>query len=338
VSIGSDATGWIAYAILFILGLIYLTFFLLLIVKLIEAVVRILGGVGFDKSRHVMDTGLIGTCGLLGCCGGRRRRRSSRTPQRPRTSSDRKLRESFSLPSKGKSLGLSAPPSLSAASGPPSVLRPEQAFRPYKEESDDEGGYIMRAWQPFPQPVYTPVEEAPPPEPKSGFTRVGGGRAHYDSPYAIQGQNSQAFPQQEQPIDALRAPRRPGSSPPPTASSTNVARYATPVGAPVHTRTISQSAVVEDAFLPPDHFAHGAEPSSADTDTFDDGNDSDGTSTPKRTWFGLRKNRKPSDHGANLRLPEVVESPPSEGAGRSFVVVRKKAGASSPEPGEHPGT
>jgi hypothetical protein len=126
-----------------------------------------------------MDTGLIGTCGLLGCCGGRRRSRSRSRPPRP-SSTSRTLQDSFPLPSKAALARFSPPPSMSTSVGPPSVLRPEQAFRPYKEDSDDEGGYIMRAWQPFPQPVYTPVDEAPLPEPKSGFTRVGGGRAHFD--------------------------------------------------------------------------------------------------------------------------------------------------------------
>jgi hypothetical protein len=277
--------------------------------------VRIFGGVGFDRSRHVVDTGLLGACGLLRCCGGRRRKRTSRTPQRPRPSTDHTLRDQFALPS--KVIGLTAPASLS---GPPSVLRPEQAFHPYKEESDDEGGYIMRAWQPFPQTTYTPVEETPPPQPKSGFARVGGGRAHYDSPYAIQGQSSQVFPPQR-PAEQLQRPRRLSGSPPPTASSSNVARYPTPMGVPPHTRKLSQSAIIEDATLPM------AEPSSVDTDTFDDGYDSDNTTTGKRTWFGLRKNRKQSDHTSSPRVPEPVDPPPAEG-GRSFVVVRKRPGSS----------
>jgi hypothetical protein len=274
-----------------------------------------------------MDTGLIGTCGLLGCCGGRRRSRSRSRPPRP-SSTSRTLQDSFSLPSKAALARFSPPPSMSTSIGPPSVLRPEQAFRPYKEDSDDEGGYIMRAWQPFPQPVYTPVDEAPLPEPKSGFTRVGGGRAHFDSPYAIQGQGSQSVLRQSS--DRLRPSWDTNEAP--TASMTNVARYPPTVlssGVPHHARRLSQTAIIEDASLLQHNSAHFAEPSSADSDTFDDGNDSDATSSPKRSWFGLRKGRRASE---NFSPPEVAPatSPLAEGGQSSFVVVRKKAGTASP--------
>ena len=59
-------------------------------------------------------------------------------------------------------------------------------MQPYKEDSDDETGFIMAAWQPFPAPAEQQQQQqqhppaAPPPAPKSGFARVGGGRAHYD--------------------------------------------------------------------------------------------------------------------------------------------------------------
>ena len=71
VSIGAGAAQWVAYAILFILGLIYLAFLLMLIVKVVEAILRIVGGIGFGRSRHVVDSGLLGTMGLMGCCGPR---------------------------------------------------------------------------------------------------------------------------------------------------------------------------------------------------------------------------------------------------------------------------
>ena len=79
-----------------------------------------------------------------------------------------------------------------SSSTPPSVLRPEHALQPYREESDEEDGYIMRAWHSYTKPGYSAVgnqalaDTAPPPPPKpSGFMRVGGGRAHFDTPYAI---------------------------------------------------------------------------------------------------------------------------------------------------------
>jgi hypothetical protein len=75
---------------------------------------------------------------------------------------------------------------------PPSVLRPQHASQPYREDSDDdaESGHIMGAWQSFPGPgprssydrtsISTPHQHS-----NSGFSRIGGSRAHYDSPYAI---------------------------------------------------------------------------------------------------------------------------------------------------------
>jgi hypothetical protein len=103
----------------------------------------------------------------------------------------------------------------STHSQPPSVLRPEHANQPYREETDmswwnesegQGGAFIMGAWQPFAgQPVsvannggYSPVANPqatpqvssikPSPQaatPSTGFSRVGGGRAHIDSPYSI---------------------------------------------------------------------------------------------------------------------------------------------------------
>ena len=127
-----------------ILPLIYLAFVLMLLVKLVEAVLRIFGGIGFNRSRHVVDSGLLGTMGLMGCCGPRRnsRSRSGYHPAHNRQPS------SLALSRPAPPFKDSTPPS----SGPPSVLRPEHAMQPYKEDSDDEGGFIMAAWQPFPGP------------------------------------------------------------------------------------------------------------------------------------------------------------------------------------------
>ncbi|KAG2108278.1 uncharacterized protein F5147DRAFT_800108 [Suillus discolor] len=74
---------------------------------------------------------------------------------------------------------------------PPSVLRLEHALQPYREHSDDdaESGHIMDAWQPFsgpgPRSSYDHTSISTPPQHfNSGFSRIGGGHAHYDSPYA----------------------------------------------------------------------------------------------------------------------------------------------------------
>ncbi|KAG2055604.1 hypothetical protein BDR06DRAFT_328308 [Suillus hirtellus] len=73
MSIG--AGGWVTYGILIVLCL---TLFPILVIKIIEAVVRILGWVGFDHSRRPVDSELIGVLSLLGCCGPRRGGRERR--------------------------------------------------------------------------------------------------------------------------------------------------------------------------------------------------------------------------------------------------------------------
>ncbi len=188
----------------------------MLIVKLIEAIVRIVGGAGFDRSRHVIDSGLLGVIGLVGCCGLRARSKDRRRKSRRMTNgkpgqgvppNKRTDMASYNSPHSELNLaGLPGPGFIgtgqdsrkgSTHSGPPpSVLRPEHALpRPYREDDDDEG-YIMGAWQAYPlRHGYVPVVEqntAPPP-PKSGFSRIGGGKSHIDTPYAIMDGTGSAF-------------------------------------------------------------------------------------------------------------------------------------------------
>jgi hypothetical protein len=207
-----------------VLALVYLAFSIILILKFIEAFLRVIAGVGFDRSRHVSDSGLLGVLFLIGCCSSRR----------PRSSSSKRARKQRQVshhpgssaggssgvrPRSESSIGLYKPPNgqfththhhsgshlplPGSAAGsthsgqPASVLRPEHALRPYHEDSDDESGHIMSSWQFFPtggngaggrQGAYSPVDATPPkaePTTSSGFSRVGGGRAHIDSPYAI---------------------------------------------------------------------------------------------------------------------------------------------------------
>ena len=206
VSIGAGPGQWVAYAILIILGLVYLAFVLMLIVKLIEASIRIFGGVGFHRTRHVVDSGLYGAWGMAGWFGSQPRRRTRRRGQhrRSRSGSNPPLR----IGSSQFSLAKPGPQSLPtpSSSAPPSVLRPEHALQPYREESDDEDGYIMGAWHSYTKPGYSAAEdqqllEPPPPPPKpSGFMRVGGGRAHFDTPYAIQSDSRASLDRQPSPL------------------------------------------------------------------------------------------------------------------------------------------
>ncbi|KAF8341524.1 uncharacterized protein EI90DRAFT_2904831, partial [Cantharellus anzutake] len=184
VSVGDAAGGWIAYSIIVIQALVYLAFLLMLLVKAIEGLVRLIGRVPFDKSTHSMDSGLLGALSLAGCCGIKRRSRQKR--KNPRSSGS-------AVPhgTPQSSLGLSSPNRLMHQNSPPSFLRPEQAFLPYREDADDETGYIMGAWgnHTFGGPSYQPVSpensETTPATTTSGFARVGGGRAHADSPFSI---------------------------------------------------------------------------------------------------------------------------------------------------------
>lgn len=317
-----------AYAILFILALIYLAFVLMLILKVIEALVRIFGGVRFDRSRHAVDAGLLGACGLVGCCGDRKRR-----PRKHRyKNSDAPQSGSYSLSRPATVKDITPTPS-----GPPSVLRPEHALRPYKEESDDENGYIMGAWQPFPRPGYNTVESpaSTPPATKSGFSRVGGGRAHYDSPYAIASGSTLAFPSADSnrtaphiSNDSLAA-----SLPRSTAERPTVF----PPGAiPPHIRKKSQSAIIEDvaslsvrssplSTQPPQLPAPRRQSLHPEVGLLDV--DDDFSEAPKKKhWFQLRKGRRHSEGDDNRPqdVPVFDDDEPEGGQGRSFTVVRAR--------------
>ncbi|KAH9482301.1 hypothetical protein JR316_0004399 [Psilocybe cubensis] len=415
ISIGPGPGGWVAYGILIILALVYLALIFMLAVKLLEALVRIVGRVGFDRSRHVVDSGLLGACGLLGCCGSRKR---SRRNSRRRHSHRRKMNNtspsqiqtrdsdlsSYMPPVGGIQPidGTSTPPRFlntesrkgSANSQPPSVLRPEHANRPYKEElvdSEDEG-YIMGAWQPFPRPAsgYTPVSNVPQightPQPKaspssnmsnsvptSGFSRVGGGRAHIDTPYAINtgsthtfpsiGQHSQVQPVGNQSTSAL------GGSPlfyergmdsdeniPLSVANVEVAVGVNglPSGAmmPVHTRTKSQTAIIdylpsgpassqsmsrvfqqqqdlgqsslgprqthvsEDTFLRPPEAMAAHKFVVGDNDVDDDDDSGDEQNHKKRKpWYRLRRNRPHSMAGGQASTPNLGKAAVDEELG-----------------------
>ena len=324
---------------LFIMGLIYLAFLLMLIVKILEAVLRIIGGIGFSTSKHVVDSGLLGTLGLMGCCGPRHPHRNrGYHPTETRAPSNLAL----PLPRPTPLYKGVTPPS----SGPPSVLRPEHAMQPYKEDSDDdETGFIMAAWQPFPGPGHGQVGEqqvANPEPPKSGFARVAGGRAHMDSPYAIASGSTQTFPSVERererktdPSALAKSTRSVAEDSPPHTPSIASAARSLPPGAmpPAHVRTKSQTAIIENvpfmvahANSAPAGSGGGASPELQQMDDIPALN----TTTPKkRHWYNRRKNRRLSDSDVASGGPAPSVS---QDTGRSFVVMRK------PRPGFPPPT
>ncbi|KAL1734429.1 hypothetical protein EV714DRAFT_245374 [Schizophyllum commune] len=380
IDIGAGPGGWVAYGILVICALVYLAFTIMLILKLIEALVRIIGRVGFDQSTHTVDTGLLGACGMLGCCGSRRRRRRRGKPQRTSPTNniyDPKNTQHMYNVGKGSptspNMYAPQPPFASNASKasshsePPSVLRPEHALRPYREDSDDEG-YIMA---PFgnakfanmsrPNSGYLPVNEqsAEPAQAsgssKGGFSRVGGGRAHIDNPYATlpaAGGSMHTFPSTSRPVHdpAMYAASYDEDSPPPSVS--HVARHpnaSTSSGFQPHTRTKSQTAIIEDpsvlaALRAASAPAEPPQTTPAEGYDDDDSDESDSTTRPKKKpWYRIRGRTRAPSQAAMLQDEETGLDSTSQAAaaaassqsapppGRSFVVIRKaQGGASTP--------
>jgi hypothetical protein len=327
----------VTYAILLIISIVYLALVLLLASKIIEAILRIIGGVGFDRSRHTVDSGLIGVCNLLGCCGSRKQpspRQRTKHTDLPRIASQTTL----ALPSRKGSTP------AQSQSGTPSIIRPEHALLPYREENDDDTGYIMGAWRPFPGPGYTPVgDQGTPPESpasKPGFSRVGGGRSHFDAPYSITTGSVHTFPTAS--MDHTPTPQRRSqeSNPSVTPSFTNAERPAypsIPPGAlPSTVRRKSQSAVIEHAPaspkittapyqtapVVPSSFRRHSQLAEVVSPVSDD-DASDVEQSKKRHWFQRRKPRRHSD-GEEACSGDVSPANKSGEAGRSFVVLRNR--------------
>ena len=295
---------------------------------------RIVGKVGFERSRHTVDSGLLGVCGLLGCCGTRKRANQPR--HRAKHTDLPKIASQTTLPLTGPR------DSTPTQSAPPSVFRPEHALRPYKEENDDDTGYIMGAWRPFPRPGYASVDHATPPESPSksgaGFSRIGGGRSHFDTPYSIATGSAYTFPSA-----SLDTPQRHSheSNPSVTPSFTNAERQphsSLPPGAMApHVRRKSQSAVIEHVLAPPkataapssqlainapSSYRRQSQLSEVVSPVTDD--DTQEVSQPKkRYWFQLRKPRRHSDGDEARPGEEVLADKPAD-TGRSFVVLRDR--------------
>ncbi|PPQ63149.1 hypothetical protein CVT24_005789 [Panaeolus cyanescens] len=322
ISIGPGPGAWVAYGILIILALVYLALLLMLLVKIVEGFVRLFGRIPFDCSKHVIDSGLLGACGMLGCGSTSRKRRRRKAHSKARSQDNASHAQT-----RDSDLSSYMPPSMaligkdgnvtpqflnsqsrkgSANSQPPSVLKPEHANRPYHEEplDSDDDGYIMGAWQPFPKtaPGYAPVTDAAqttaptafgqsfqkpktpiPAAPVTGFSRVGGGRANMDSPYAIRSGSTHTFPsigQQSQSHSPLNQSTSAVSAQHPLAnydsiddrsedaplslSNVSLGANGLPQGAmqPSHIRTKSQTAIVEN-FIPTPYQQPAAGPSHA---------------------------------------------------------------------------
>lgn len=245
VSVGSAAAGWIAYAILIVNGLIYMVFAIMLLVKLTEGIIRFVWKIPFDKSRRTSDAGLLGVLGFLPWSKRSKRRRSRQHRSRPsHTSRESDVRASMMFDQLDRPQGPYQMGHLGTSSSVPSYLRPEQAATPYREDGDDpDGGFILGAFHgdylPADAPRQFPQSLAPPPT--TGFTRVKGGRAHFDAPFSIQ-----APPDADERRAQRQAPQTHGTQPLPDTYA-HISSGRTPNSSQIfHGRTKSQTVVIED--------------------------------------------------------------------------------------------
>lgn len=262
----------------------------------------------------------------------RRRRKSRRHRYRPshanRESSHQDTQNSASqmLPGKRPPYQLGH---VGTSTSVPSYLRPEQASTPYQEEGDDpDSGYILGAFHDdYAPPHHLPANhaQAPPTSasqgptaavPSTGFTRVKGGRANFEDPFAIRA-DSAAFHPRQPPVNAEeRRHQRSGSGSaqafpayPLPNSYTQVVDAPTPSPAPaasaatrvLHGRKKSETAIIEDVSLlssngqpsrptPPSPTAYRNEsplPPPAIFTSNDDDYSTDSSVRPRRKfWFG----------------------------------------------------
>ncbi|KZW04142.1 hypothetical protein EXIGLDRAFT_828063 [Exidia glandulosa HHB12029] len=313
VSVGSAAGGWVAYAILVIQGSVYAVFALMLLIKVIEGLVRLATGVAFEQQsgsgRHRARSGLFGA--LAAGCASRASGKSTKKdrvaqrtgrqrPKHPRTVSgtsgssyelhDPSLAEQTALRPKGATPLQSS--TIGRADHAESLASTMGRAPRYESIYDDDDGSIMGAWKNLPQfaesvpEPASPVLAPAPPAQTTGFARIGGGRTHFETPYAIaKNPPPSAFPKRTQAVVPVAAPMAAtivggpavpaiatSSSRPSTSGSGNTVRagastpppsspqqqqvpapaYLPPGARPPtaprqHVRTRSQTAVIEDA-------------------------------------------------------------------------------------------
>jgi hypothetical protein len=372
VSVDPSAGGWIAYAIILIQGLVYLAFFLMLLVKILEGFVRLFGRVPFDKATHSMDSGLLGALSQAGCCGAKRKP-AKRRGKHPKGGSTSTVGGAGGKHTPNSSLGATGGvrPGTSGGlyqqtgsynsspsqAGQLSFLRPEQAFQPYREDADDENGFIMGAWAGSTGylPVANELGSGGVPGTGTeltktpGFSRVGGGRARHDDPFATLPPTAPSAAAQARTGHTRRSSST-GGNPglPPGAMAPRTPQGSFGFAAERHhARVHSHAAIVENvaggggALIPPrgvivddDSSATGSSvaPKKAGggfwqrkvssspnerRDSYDEDEDTDtGKGSVGRSWFGRLMHRSEGDAGPS--------TPPAGSGPSGFVVVRNK--------------
>lgn len=279
VKIGLPASSWIAYAILVIQGVIFLFYLLVLIVKLIEAVVRLIVHAPFDDSTDEFDSGLLGAFSKASCCGEGLLRQSGRRRQgrrRPRGVGGRKNRHSTTASQQGM-LNASQSSTLGKSSAElygqydtPGGFEPQMGYFPETPDANfsQPTGFIMGGWRPPPPGPYatgpsdylqmqqrgSPLIEGDDRAPHEGgpvrsFSKVRGGKAAYGTPYTVQarpGDDSPRSPGPSQPLlfasdgtSGSPSPQRPGYMPPPLAPFPSSSQHPHPSAPPANARPTS---------------------------------------------------------------------------------------------------
>jgi hypothetical protein len=402
--VGDAAGGWIAYAVILIQGLVFLTFLLMLLVKISEGFVRLFGRVPFDKATHSMDSGLLGALSQAGCCGLRkaRKRRGGKggRPSHSRTATPAGggalIADPTAVPTgqvqhaPNNSLGArpvytsgeSSYRSSPSSAAQQSFLRPEQAYQPYREDADDESGFIMGAWagsgyQPIDTYEAGPSAAAATSTPTSsvkpsGFSRVGGGRARFDDPFATLPPGTTSAAAKAGVGHARETPNtypRSDSAPLPPEGMAFTSPSASKGYS--HSRIASHAAIIENALplVPPRTFGAGVieDDSSASTASgkkngrkgggfwqrrtasspanrgysFDDeyagsgsgrGPGASGGGAGGKSWFGRLLNRPDPGSAEDDQDPSKPSATEPVTGGSSFVVVRKQRPSASSTP------
>ncbi|KAK4687354.1 mediator of RNA polymerase II transcription subunit 6, partial [Tremellales sp. Uapishka_1] len=211
---------WLAYGVLIIQAIIFIFFLLVLLSKIVEGIIRIVGGVHFDESTHPLDGGFFAAIASLDCLNGdrggtaaarRRRKRGSRQLQR-NVSAAGSLTTQMMLDR--HSQGIQRPPVSEGTTpflagfpdaqvvGQGSYFAPlHSGYEPTRVPSDERSdGHIMEAWRPPSIPGsasgYAPVGSRVPSAtsptssqgPNRSFSVIRGGRADFENPYTVKEQ------------------------------------------------------------------------------------------------------------------------------------------------------
>ncbi|CED85423.1 TRP-like family [Phaffia rhodozyma] len=228
INIGNLASTWIAYAVVVIQAVVFLLYLLALIIKLIEALVRLIVRARFDDSADPYDSGILGAFSKASCCGDSLIRSSGRRRQNRRQGFRPRAGDNFSqhsqAPSQQGMLDLSrSSMSMTPARTPATNFdgTDDSSYFPRLVQdfsNETETGFIMGGWRPpplidyggttEPSSEYSPLRHqrqystAVPPDspspstqlPQRGFSMVRGGRAAYETPYSLKQTSPPASP------------------------------------------------------------------------------------------------------------------------------------------------